>query len=128
MCIRDRSYGVRQAQAALESSEANAEQVRLGVSLGVWNAYYALDSANQQLEVTAALSKTAEDNEQAAIGRYQAGVGTIIDVLTAQTGAAVARQVRNSAELGWRVARAQLALALGRLSGAEPLEDRAALP
>lgn len=122
------SYGVRQAQAALEASEANAEQVRLGVSLGVWSAYSALDSANQQLAVTAALSKTAEDNEQAAIGRYQAGVGTIIDVLTAQTGAAVARQVRNSVELGWRVARAQLALALGRLSGAEPLDDRAALP
>jgi len=122
------SYGVRQAQAALQASEANEEQVRLGVSLGVWNAYYALDSANQQLSVTAALTKTAEDNEQVALGRYQAGVGTIVDVLTAQTAAATARQVRISAELGWRVTRAQLALALGRLSNAEPLQDTASLP
>jgi outer membrane protein len=122
------SYGVRQAQAALQASEANAEQVRLGVSLGVWNAYYALDSANQQLAATAALLKTSQNNEQVALGRYQAGVGTIVDVLTAQTATATARQVRVNAELGWRVARAQLALALGRLSNAEPLADAAALP
>jgi outer membrane protein TolC len=122
------SYGVRQAQAALQNSEVTVEQVRLGVSLGVWNAYYGLDSANQQLTETAALSKTAEDNQQVAIGRYQAGVGTIVDVLTAQSAAATARQVRVNAELGWRVARAQLALAVGRLSSAEPLTSQAALP
>jgi outer membrane protein TolC len=115
------AYGVRQAQAALESSEANADQVRLGVSLGVWNAYHLLESANQQLSVTGELTKTAEDNQQVALGRYQAGVGTIVDVLTAQSAAALARQTRISAELGWQVARAQLALALGRLTGAEPL-------
>jgi outer membrane protein len=115
------SYGVRQAQAALESSTANADQVRLGVSLGVWNAYHLLESANQQLSVTGQLINTAEDNQQVALGRYQAGVGTIVDVLTAQSAAALARQTRISAELGWQVARAQLALALGRLTGAEPL-------
>ena len=115
------TYGVRQAQAALESSTANADQVRLGVSLGVWNAYHLLESANQQLSVTGELIKTAEDNQEVALGRYQAGVGTIVDVLTAQSAAALARQTRISAELGWQVARAQLALALGRLTGAEPL-------
>ena len=121
----DVTYGVRQAQAALEVSEVNVDQVRLGVSQGVWNAYYALKSANEQLSTTAALSKTAEENEQVALGRYQAGVGTIVDVLTAQTAAATARQVRINAELNWRVARAQLALALGRLTGVEPLANDA---
>jgi outer membrane protein TolC len=122
------AYGVRQAQAALEAREANAEQVRLNVSLDVWNAYYALDSANQQLAATATLLKTAENNQQVAVGRYRSGVGTIIDLLTAQTAAANALQLRISAELGWQVARAQLALALGRLSGAEPLVTEPALP
>jgi outer membrane protein len=121
-------YSVRQAQAALEASEANADQVRLGVSLGVWNAYYSLDSANQQLAVTAGLIKTAEENQQVALGRYQAGVGTIVDVLTAQSAAALARQTRIGAELTWEVARAQLALALGRLTGVEPLFPAQALP
>jgi TolC family type I secretion outer membrane protein len=122
------SYGVRQAQAVLEASEANEEQARLNVTLGVWNAYYSLDSANQQLAGTATLVKTAEDNNQVAIGRYQSGVGTIIDVLTAQSAAASARLLRINAELGWQVARAELALALGRLTGAEPLSTGAALP
>jgi outer membrane protein TolC len=124
----DADYGVRQAQAAFEASEANADQVRLGVSLGVWNAYNALDSANRQLAVTSGLTQTAEENEQVALGRYQAGVGSIVDVLTAQTAAALARQTRISAELGWQVARAQLTLAVGRLTGIEPLSGVGALP
>jgi outer membrane protein len=121
-------YGVRQAQAAFQASQANADQVRLGVSLGVWNAYHLLESANQQLTVTSGLTKTAEENEQVALGRYQAGVGTIVDVLTAQAAAALARQTRINAELGWQVARAQLTLAVGRLTGAEPLSTIEALP
>jgi outer membrane protein len=63
------SYGVRQAQAALQQQEANVDQVGLSVTLDVWNGYYSLDSANQQLTVTAGLSKTADDNLQVALGR-----------------------------------------------------------
>jgi len=74
------------------------------------------------------LLKTAEQNEQVALGRYKAGVGSIVDVLTAQTALATAREQRITAELGWKVARAQLALALGRLSSAEPLTNSAPLP
>jgi len=120
-------YGVHEAQAALQVSEANLEQVGLGVTLDVWSGYYTLDSANQQLKATADLLKTAEDYEQVALGRYKAGVGSMVDVLTAQTALATARQQRIAAELGWEVARAQLALALGRLSSAEPLTDSAPL-
>jgi outer membrane protein TolC len=121
-------YNVRQAQAALAGQEASADQVRLTVSLDVWSAYYTLDSANQQLGATASLTKTAQDNQDVALGRYKSGVGTIIDVLTAQTAAANARQLRINAELGWKVARAQLALALGRLTGAQPLAGEETLP
>jgi outer membrane protein len=121
-------YNVRQAQAALQAREANAEQIRLNVSLDVWNAYYALDAANQQLSTTSILTNTANDNQDVAIGRYQAGVGTILDVLTAQSAAATARQLRITAELNWRLARAQLTLALGRLSDAQPLTDGSSSP
>jgi outer membrane protein len=121
-------YGVRQAQSTLDIREANAEQVRLQVTLDVWNAYYALDSAIQQLTGTTTLTKTAELNLEVALGRFKAGVGTILDLLTAQTAAAAALQARISAEHNWEVSRAQLVLALGRLSGAEPLTTDAALP
>lgn len=121
-------YSVRQAQAALKVSEENLDQIGLSVTLDVWTGYYTLDSANQQLKATADLLKTAEDNEQVSLGRYKAGVGSIVDVLTAQTALATARQQRIAAELGWEVARAQLALALGRLSSAEPLVQGTPLP
>jgi len=122
------SYGVRQAEATLQQQDANLEQVGLTVTLDVWSGYHNLESANQQLGVTAALTQTADENLQVALGRYQAGVGTIVDVLTAQTAAATTRTLRINAELGWKVARANLALALGRLTSAEPLRDGAALP
>jgi outer membrane protein len=122
------TYRVRQAEAALAAREANAEQVRLSVSLDVWNGYAALDSAGQQLKASAALLKSAEENEQVALGRYKAGVGTIVDVLTAQSALAGARQQRIAAERGWQVAKAQLALALGRLSSAEPLAGTGGAP
>ena len=122
------AYGVRHAQAALESSEANVDNIRLQISSSVWNAYYSLDSANQQLTATATLVKTANENQQVALGRYQAGVGTILDLLTAQAAAATAAQARISAELAWETARGQLAFALGHLSRAEPLVSDPALP
>jgi outer membrane protein len=114
-------YSVRQSQAALEIRDVNAEQVRLSVSQSVWNGYYALDSANQQLAATGTLIATADKNQEVALGRYQAGVGTILDLLTAQTAAALAAQLRITAVLNWQVSRGQLVLALGRLYGAEPL-------
>jgi outer membrane protein len=122
------AYGVRQAQATLESTEVNVDNVRLQVSSSVWNAYYSLDSANKQLTATATLVKTANKNQEVALGRYQGGIGTILDLLTAQAAAATAAQARISAELAWEVARGQLALALGHLSRTEPLVSDPALP
>lgn len=122
------TYGVRQAQAALQVSEANLQQVELAVTQDVWNGYYNIESANEQLVASADLLKTAAQNEQVSVGRYQAGVGSIVDVLTAQSALATAQQVRIQAELGWFVARSQLAFALGRLSSAEPMSQSNPLP
>lgn len=114
-------YTVRQAHAALQESEESLQQVRLDVSLDVWNAYHGLDVANRQITQSAELLTTAEQNQEVARGRYQSGVASMLDVLTAQEAAAGARQTRVQAELDWRTAAAQLALALGRLSAGQPL-------
>jgi outer membrane protein len=115
------TYGVRQAQAQLQVQQANADQVRLQVTLDVWNGYYALDAANKELAASAILLKTAQTDFEVAIGQYKAGVGIFLNLLAAQSSLAQARQSRIAAELAWEVARAQLALALGRLSGGQPL-------
>jgi outer membrane protein TolC len=123
------AYGVRQAQATLETREVNAEQVRLQVTLDVWKGYYGLENAIKQVTASATWVKTAETNQEVALGRFKAGVGTILDLLTAQTAQAQALQARIQAELAWEVGRAQLVLALGRLYGAEPLDSsEVALP
>jgi outer membrane protein TolC len=114
-------YGVRQSQATLEEREVSAEQVRLQVTVDVWKGYYGLDEAVRGLAASAKLLKTSQTNLEVALGEFKAGVGTILNVLTAQTAEAQALQARISAELAWQVGRAQLVLALGRLYGAEPL-------
>jgi outer membrane protein len=122
------AYGVRQAQATLEASEANVDTVRLQVTSDVWNGYHSLTSANQELTATATLVKTAAQNEDVAQGQYQGGIGTILTLLTAQAAAAAAAQSRITAELYWEISRSQLALALGHLSRTEPLISEPALP
>jgi outer membrane protein TolC len=122
------SYGVRQAQGALKVQQENLEQVGLTVTNDVWSGYHNLDSANQQLKVTADLVKTSDDNLQVALGMYEGGVGSILAVLTAQAAAYQAHVYQTNAQLFWQQQRAALALALGRLSNAEPLSDSSNLP
>lgn len=115
------TYGVRKAKAAVESSEANLQQVQLGVTRDVWNGYYALDTANKELRSTTDLLETAAKNEEVAVGQYEAGVTTILNVLTAEAAAITARVTRAMAEQNWQVSRAQFVLALGVLYNAEPI-------
>jgi outer membrane protein TolC len=115
-------YGIRRAEATLEEITAQSEQTRLSVSLDVWNAFHTLDAANQELATSATLAKAAATNEEIAIGRYQSGVGSMLDVLTAQSAGANARIIRIQSEFNWQAARAQLALAVGRLTSAADLD------
>ncbi len=115
-------YGIRRAEAARDQVDAQVEQARLRVTLDVWSAYHGLEAANQELATSAALAKAAATNEEIAIGRYQAGVGSMLDVLTAQSAGANARLTRIQTEYNWQSARAQLALAVGRLASTTDID------
>jgi len=58
---------------------------------------------------------SAERNEEVAVGRYQEGVGTIVDLLNAQTTLATARSQLAQARWAWTTALAQLARNAGIL-------------
>ena len=62
-----------------------------------------------------ALVASAEQSERVALGRYKAGVGSVLDVLSAQSALASARVQRIQAEMDWNVYRASLAQAMGSL-------------
>ena len=67
------------------------------------------------MQTTRDLLASAEQSERVALGRYKAGVGTVLDVLNAQSALAAARMQRIQSELDWYVYRAVLAQAMGAL-------------
>ncbi len=111
----DTTYKVRSAQAKAESAGAQREALRQQVALDVWTAYQNLSTSTQTIRSTADLLASAEQSERVALGRYKAGVGTILDLLNAQSALASARLQRIQAMLDWNVSRAALAKAVGTL-------------
>ncbi|MDS4016304.1 MAG: TolC family protein, partial [Candidatus Accumulibacter sp.] len=109
------TYGVRSAQARSEVQAARREGIRQQVALDVWEAYQTLATATQTVRTAADLLASAEQSERVAAGRYQAGVGNILDLLNAQSALANARLQRIQAMLDWHVSRAALARAIGTL-------------
>lgn len=109
------TYRVRAAEAQVDVREAQRERLEKQVALDVWKAYQGLTTTTQTLKTTADLVASAEASAQVALGRYKAGVGSILDLLTAQSALASARQQRIQATLDWNVNRATLAQAMGAL-------------
>jgi outer membrane protein len=109
------TYQVRSAEAQVEARNAQLEQLRLQVALDVWTAYQNLTTATQSLRTSGDLLSSAEQSERVAMGRYKAGVGSILDVLNAQSALAGGRQQRIQSTFNWNVSRATLAQAMGSL-------------
>jgi len=109
------TYQIRAAEAREEASAIELERLGQQASLEVWQSWQALRTAAQSLDTTSALFDSAEAAERMALGRYQAGVGTILDLLSAQSALADARMQRISAAYDWHMNRAAFARALGRL-------------
>ncbi len=111
----DTTYKVRAAQARVEAASARHELISQQVALEVWTNYQNLLTATQTIKTSTDLLASAEQSERVALGRYKAGVGTILDVLNAQSALATARVQRIQAALDWHVSRAALARAVGTL-------------
>ena len=109
------TYRVRSAQANAQAASAQRDSLSQQVALDVWSAYQSLTTATHTIRSSADLLASAEQSERVALGRYQAGVGSILDVLNAQSALASARLQRIQALLDWHVSRAALAKALGTL-------------
>ena len=109
------TYRVRSAAAQAEVKAAQRDRIRSQIALDVWKAYQSLTTATQSLQATADLVASAEQSERVALGRYKAGVGTVLDLLTAQAALANARLQRIQAVLDWYVFRATLAQTMGAL-------------
>ena len=106
------------AEAAAETARAQAaraEQLGQRAVLEVFTDYYALRTATQSVLTTEELFASAEASAQAALGRYRAGVGSLLELLTAESALGSARALRIQSRLSWHVALLQLAHDVGVL-------------
>jgi len=111
----DVAYRTQKAKEEAEAAKASAELLEDRVILDVWASYYAVQTATQRIATTRDLLASALQSADVAGGRYKAGVGSIIDLLTAQSALADARAEEVQARSLWFLAMAQLAHATGAL-------------
>jgi outer membrane protein TolC len=108
-------YRARAADADLLAAQARAEIVRQQVTLQVVTAHTSLQTATRRVKTAQTLLDAAQQSEQVAAGRYREGVGTIVDVLVAQSSLAAARAQSIQTQWQWRQALAQLSHDVGTL-------------
>ena len=103
------AYDTRQAEALAEAAGAQAESAAQQVIYQVWSSYYNLQTAVQQVRASRDLLESSKESAEVARGRYKEGVGSILDLLTAESAlaTALAQDVRSRA--GFLLAVAQLA-------------------
>ncbi|MFL5575783.1 MAG: TolC family protein [Gemmatimonadaceae bacterium] len=119
-----RSYEIARAEALADAAAAQAQSLRQNVVNDVFTAYYDLRTATQQVRTSDDLLASATASLGAAQARYTGGVGSILDLLTAQAALATARAQQAQARWVWAQ---QLAL-LARASGALDAHGAAGLP
>jgi len=75
----------------------------------VFSSYHALQTATRRVGTTGVLVASAEQSNEVALARYKAGVGSVLDLLSAQSALASARAQQVLARLEWNTSLAQLA-------------------
>jgi outer membrane protein len=104
-----RIYDQREAVALADAAAARTDLLGQQVVFQVFSSYYALQTAARRVRTTGDLMASAEQSNQVALGRYRAGVGSVLDLLSAQTALADARAQQVLAQLQWNTSLAQLA-------------------
>jgi len=108
----------RRARAADEEAGAREQDLynaQRTIALSVWRSRQALEARTQALAISRRLVASASQSHRVALGRYKAGVGSIIELLNAQNDLAAAQQRRVGSVVEWYTARLQLAADLGQL-------------
>jgi outer membrane protein len=104
-----RIYDERQAAAEADAAAARADLLGQQVVFQVFSSYHALQTAARRVRTAGDLITSAEQSNEVALGRYRAGVGSVLDLLSAQTALADARAQQVLARLEWNTSLAQLA-------------------
>jgi len=104
----------KEAKALLDASKANVRDTELTIWQQVEQAYVNLISAEEQIGAAQKAVESAQENFRLSQGRFDAGVGTIIELTDAQLALTQAQSTQAQALTDYRLAIAQLERNLGR--------------
>ena len=104
-----------QAMAQVASREAALTQVERDVESDLWRNAKLLETEGQNLKAAKLLLYAATQSYQIAFGRYRAGVGSILELISTQVALSTARSQLMQAQLGHAQARLRLEVASGRV-------------
>ena len=104
----------KEAKALLDSAKANVRDTELTIWQQVEQAYVNLISAEEQIGAAQKAVESAQENFRLSQGRFDAGVGTIIELTDAQLALTQAQSTQAQALTDYRLAIAQLERNLGR--------------
>lgn len=110
-----RIYRVQLAKAEVESKAIDVISLEQQIALDVWKSYQSLRTEAENLNATNELLLSASQSFNVAQGRYKAGIGNILELLTAQSSHAGAQQFRIQSLVAWHTARLALLGNLGKL-------------
>ncbi|VVE72704.1 Fis family transcriptional regulator [Pandoraea captiosa] len=111
-----RQYRVRDAQSEVDRRRETLNLVKRRIAADVWRHYEVFSSSADTLQLAGTLVTRARETTDVALGRYKAGVGTLLELLKAQNDLTDAEQQRIAAYTALQTARLQLAADVGRLS------------
>jgi TolC family type I secretion outer membrane protein len=105
---------IRETTALVEVARANYDAFELQVRLDVEQAYIALVESGERIAATGKAVESATENLRLSQGRYDAGVGTILDLTDSQLALTNAEADQVRALTDYKLAQAALDRAVGR--------------
>jgi outer membrane protein TolC len=104
----------QEAKAILESAKARVQSVELDVVQNVEQAEIAVEETQERILAAQTLVASAQENFRLAQGRFDAGVGTILELTDAQLALTQAQNTESQALADYRISLARLDRAVGR--------------
>ena len=104
----------QESQANLEGSRARLKASELDIIQNVEQAEISAEEAQERIQAAQAAVASAEENFRLSQGRYDAGVGTILELTDAQLALTQSQNTESQALSDFRIALYRLDRALGR--------------
>jgi len=108
-------YDALAARSSADAARARADATSQRVALDVWTGYQGVRTAGRRIATSRELVQSARASAEVARGRYREGVGSIVDLLSAQAALELSLAEHVRARADYLVALARLARASGRL-------------